>query len=217
MTRMTDWHRVMLIAMAAIFVGSAVLPLSYSKGVSEWTLYGNITDGATCRPIQGATVSTPFNNNASNITNSTGGYVLRLGYGNWTVTVSKPGYASISFNTPYETSGAFMVNEYLLMPGNVASNCTNSLHSNASTVPSTITASTAPTTVTGTMPSNTASKSSGGGKGGVLAGGIIVAIIIIALAAYFVLGRGKETKEEHKSGHDHGGHAEGHKPEEHKQ
>ena len=214
---MVNWRRVMLIAMAAIFIGSAVLPLSYSKGVSEWTLYGNITDGATCRPLQGAKVSAPFNNNASNITNSTGGYVLRLGYGNWTVTVSKPGYTPISFNTPYETSGAFRANEYLLMPGAAASNCTNSLHSNTSTVPSTITASTTPTTVASVMPSNTASKSGGRGNGGLLAGGVIVVIIIIALAAYFLLGSGKGKDEKHKSGHERGGHAEGHKPEEHKQ
>ena len=208
MTRMVNWHRVMLIAMAAIFVGSVVLPLSYSKGVSEWTLYGNITDGTTCKPIQGATISAPFNNNASNITNSTGGYVLRLGYGNWTVTVSKPGYTSISFNTPYETTGAFKADEYLLMPGAVASNCTNSLHSNASTVPSTITASTTPTTVASTMPSNTASKSGSGSNGGLLAGGIIVVIIIIALAAYFLLGSGKGKKEEHKGAHEQHGQAE---------
>ena len=204
MAKRTSWHSIMLIAVAVLFAGSAVLPLSYSKGVSEYTLYGYITDGATCMPIQGATVSAPFNSNTSNITNSTGGYVLRLGYGNWTVTVSKPGYTAISFNTPYETTGAYMVNEYLLMPGTTASNCTKSLHSNSSTVPSTITAMTTQTTVPSTTPSGTEAKS-GGGRNGLIVDGAIVVLAIIGVLAYLLLGssRRKGDDRQKKTGHEH--------------
>jgi len=190
-----------LVAIVAI-LGLYAVPLSYSKGVSQFTLYGNVIAGNSCLPIANALVSTTFNSNTVNLTNSTGGYLLRLGYGNWTVTVSKTGYTPITFNTPYTATGSYQFDTYLLAPGGVAANCITGIHAANSTVPTTVTVK--PTTVATTAPTTstvaaTASKSNmiSLSSKKVLAGIAVVVVIIIVVLAYFGLKGGKGKKGEH--------------------
>ncbi|MDE1870701.1 MAG: carboxypeptidase regulatory-like domain-containing protein [Candidatus Micrarchaeota archaeon] len=167
--------------------------MSYSVGASQFTLYGNVIDGSTCNPIVGAVVSAPYNSNTTNITNSTGGYILLLGSGSWNVTVSKPNYMPIKFITSYHQNGAYQFNTYLLKPGSSPANCTANRHSVNSTVPSTITAnstvsSTAlPTTTQQSNNQTGQNSSSNGNKTALVVGGAIVLIIILVIVAYFAL------------------------------
>jgi hypothetical protein len=183
------------VAIVAI-LGLYAVPLSYSKGVSQFTLYGNVIDGSSCLPVANAVVSTTFNSNTVNLTNSTGGYLLRIGYGNWTVTVSKTGYTPISFNTPYVATGSYQFNTYLLAPGGVAANCTTTRHATNSTVPPTVTvkstvATTAPATTTVAA---TAQKSGMHLSSTELAGVAVIVVIIIIALAYLGIkgGKGKD-------------------------
>ena len=185
-----------LVAIVAI-LGLYAVPLSNAKGVSEITLYGNVINGSSCLPLANATVSAPFNSNTTNITNSTGGYLLRLGYGNWTITVSKTGFTPISFNTPYVATGTYQFNTYLLAPGAVAANCTSGTHVANSTVPTTVTANTtvattAPTTTTVQPAAPKSSSISTAELAGI--GGVVIIVIIVL--AYFGLKGGKGKKEE---------------------
>jgi hypothetical protein len=205
---MSNRIRILSFLAVALVLGSYFIPYSYSKGVSQFTLYGNVIDGSTCNPIVGALVTAPYNENTSNLTNSTGGYLLRLGYGNWTVTVSKGNYTPISFNTPYVSSGSYQFNTYLLMPGTFASNCTAGRHAENSTVPTTVTAestiSSNPTTSVLNNTNRNGYQQASIGSGAEIAAGIVIVVIILVVLAYFALkGRGsaegkKEQKEEQK-------------------
>lgn len=186
-----NYAKLTVLLFSVAFLAIAMMPLSYGKGVSEWALYGNVINGNTCNPIAGAVVSSIYNGNASNITNSNGDYLLRLGYGNWTITVSKAGYGSITFNTPYETGGAYLFDTYLLTTGTSAVNCTASLSAKNSTVPST-----APTSVSSTSPTTTVSSAQSASASSMnvpanLAVVLIIAVIIIA----FLVGRSTGSKD----------------------
>ncbi len=192
-----SYRFVMLLAVAAVF-GSFLLPMAKAQ---EWTLTGNVLNGATCKPIANATVSSPFNGNASTTTLANGNYTMSLGFGAWNITVSKAGYTSITFNTPYGSSGSsFRFSTYLLAPGAVAVNCTANSHAVNSTVPTTVTAaSTVPSTATTIQ--QTGQSNSGSSKGLLEVGaGIIVLIIIIVIAFFAMSGKksGKQEKKEEK-------------------
>jgi len=66
---------------------------SKSPSAATGTLTGTVTDKDTSTPIEGAIVTA---NGYSNTTNSTGGYIITLAIGNYTVTASKTGYYSNS-------------------------------------------------------------------------------------------------------------------------
>lgn len=181
--------RLASLLVVVIIFGSYLVPYSYSKGVSQFTLYGNVIDGSTCNPISGALVTAPYNYNTSNLTNSTGGYLLRLGFGNWTVTVSKSDYTPISFDTPYVATGSYQFNTYLLVPGATPANCTEGRHATNSTVPTTVTAESTISTILTTVPSNNTGQNTQNtptNYNTALTGAAIVVIIIIVLA-YFAL------------------------------
>ncbi len=189
--------------LTVVAFGSYAVPYAYSKGVSQFTLYGNVIDGSTCLPITNALVTAPYNSNTSNLTNSTGGYLLRLGYGNWTVSISKNGYTSISFNTPYVATGSYQFNTYLLAPGSTAANCTLNRHAANSTVPTTAVTTTPPTSTGSSQQTTISTQGSQNGQKSsntaLLAGvGIIIVIIIIALAYFGLKGRSSEDKKEEK-------------------
>ena len=170
-------------------------------GAQYWSAYGTIVNGTNCSPLQGVNVSSPFNNYAFNISNSTGGYNLRLGIGQWNITAKKAGYAPITFNTPYEYGTNWQYNFFLLSPGQVAGSCTNNLHAANSTVPTTVTAvTTGATTIPATTaPYNTTAAQSSGAPSApstttLVAAGLVI-IIIIAVVAYFAMkGKGKSAK-----------------------
>lgn len=171
-----------------------VVPYSYSKGVSVWTFYGNVTDGASCKPLVGVVVSASYNNNAANITNSSGGYTLLLGYGSWNVTFSKSGYKSLVFATPNELAGAYRFNAYLVPNGASQVNCTSRPPSTSSTAIYTTKATTVAADST-TVPSELISNQSVSTQikslnnyslfelGAVL---FLIIVVIIVLAAYLV-------------------------------
>lgn len=199
MRKIVGFGVILSVLVVAVLLSYGV-PYSYAKGVSQFTLYGNVIDGSTCKPIQGALVTAPYNSNTTSVTNSTGGYLLRLGYGSWNITISKSGYTPITFNTPYISTGSYQFDTYLIMPGAIASNCTASRAGPNSTVPTTVTAK--PTTVVTSSPTTVLQTNQSGGNGTnisnteLIAGiGIVIVIIIIALG-YFALRKGSGGKKE---------------------
>ena len=69
---------------ALLLLAGLLVPYSFSAGLG-WVLYGNVINAATCMPITGVNVSSPYNNYAHNFTNSVGNYTLVLGTGNWSI------------------------------------------------------------------------------------------------------------------------------------
>lgn len=195
------WYKITALLAMVAMLGLYVVPYSYSSGISEFTLYGNVIDGGTCQPVAGAMVTTPFNGNAFNLTNTTGGYLLRLGYGNWTVTVSKANYTPISFNTPYISTGLYQFNTYLLQPGAFAVNCTETRHVANSTVPTTVTALSTFSTIPASTSLQAAGQNSQNPSNTELIAGIGVIVVVLIVLAYFALrGMGKKDAQEKTEG-----------------
>ncbi len=160
----------------------------------QWTLKGTVTDGTTCQGLPGALIRTISNGNFSNITNSTGGYLLRLPIGNWTLNASKTGYAPKTFHTIYQSSGALVYNFSMLPPGATAANCNGTKVQNATVL--TTVATTAPTTILTTVVQQQG-QSSGSGLLPIVA--VVIVIVIIAAVAYFMfMKKGVPKKKEGK-------------------
>lgn len=196
-----DKFRLISLLLVAGVLVSYFLPMA---GAAQFTLYGNVIDGNTCNPLPGVMVTAPYNSNTTNITNSTGGYLLLLGTGSWNVTISKANYTPITFNTSYHTNGAYQFNTYLLKPGTSQANCTLGRYSANSTVPTTVTAN---STVTSTMlPTSTqqytnqSSQNSGKANNNTtyVVGGILILVIIILVVVYLSRGKGVAVKQDEK-------------------
>jgi hypothetical protein len=189
--KINNGYKLAMLLVFATVLGSYLLPLSSAQ---EWTLYGNVIDGHSCKALVGANVLTKFNNNESTITNANGNYTLLLGYGSWNITISKTGYTPITFNTPYETVGAYKFNTFLLATGASAVNCSATVNTISSTVPTTTataqsTASTLPTTLIQAAQSGQSEIS-----GIAIAGIGLVIIIVIGVVAYFAMKGNKQEK-----------------------
>jgi uncharacterized membrane protein len=129
--------RIVGVLFVALVFALCVIPYSYSKGASQWSFYGNVTDGATCRPLAGVLVTAAYNGNVTNITNSSGGYLVRLGYGSWNVTFSKSGYQSLVYTTPSELEGSYGYDLYLAENGKVPVNCSLEAATSSSSIAAT--------------------------------------------------------------------------------
>ena len=92
---------------------------------SFWALSGTVRDGGNCQLLSNVTVSSQYNDNAANLSNSKGQYLLLLGSGNWTVTVYKEGYEGSTYGTPYMQGGALAYDFYLLRAGEAPVNCSS--------------------------------------------------------------------------------------------
>ena len=177
-----------------------MLPLVQATGAAGlgWVLYGKVVDGQTCAPIVNATVQSPYNSNASVMTNATGGYRLVLGTGAWNVTYAYTGYSTTKYSTPYETSGAFLYNASLLKTGETLN---PACLTGAQPSPGN-NATSSTTTVTSTAPPSSTSSTSGGGTAGALSTttveiiAVIVVVIIIIAAALLL--RKKPAATHHK-------------------
>ena len=166
---------------------------SFASGLG-WVLNGTVFNAATCQPLAGVNVSSSYNGNAFNISNSNGYYYLVLGTGNWSVSFVKAGFESGYFNTPYETNGAYFHNVSLVPVGGAAHPCgTNTTLINSTTsipTPGATNSSTSPTTsISGT---SGGASSAGGLSTTMIVGIIIVIIVIIAIVAYAMRGKGSK-------------------------
>ena len=83
-------------------------------GGSLGTLQGTVTDSATTNPINGATVQ--IVGGASTSTNSSGFYTMNLAQGTYSVTFSKAGYVSQTFNSIPVNSGGTTTQNAALVP-----------------------------------------------------------------------------------------------------
>ncbi len=168
---------------ALVALVTLLTPYSFGFG---WILNGNVINAATCAPIVGANVSSPYNNFAFNITNKVGNYSLPLGTGNWTVTVKATGYSSGSFLTPYESAGGLTHNFALVPTGGSTGSCLSGI-SNETVINSTkttVTPGVNPNVTTSAPSTNVTSVSqpSGGLTSDVVVA--VIVIIIIAVVAY---------------------------------
>lgn len=97
--------------------------MTYSAAAGFWTLNGTIRDGGSCQLLSNVTVSSQYDNYASNLSNAKGQYLLLLGTGNWTVTANKSGYNESIYYTPRVENGGITHDFYLLKPGETPFNC----------------------------------------------------------------------------------------------
>jgi hypothetical protein len=88
-----------------------------------WVMYGKILSASTCAPISSAIISSPYNNNAYNISKANGNYTLVLGTGKWSVSLKANGYYSGSYPTLYEKNGAVNINLALVPIGGFVEAC----------------------------------------------------------------------------------------------
>jgi hypothetical protein len=191
--------------MIMLAVGLAmVMQLSSASGLG-WVLNGTIVDAGTCTPIAGANVTSPYNGNAYNISNSNGGYRLVLGTGNWTVTIKAAGYGTSFFNTPYETAGGVTYNFLMLKAGESAmANCayfqgqetTISTTSSVTTTTSTTNYNTS-STPSKNVTNSSASQSIQSGMSAAQAIGIVIVVIIAIAIAYYLVSASKKGRSQH--------------------
>ncbi len=180
--------------LGVILMLMAIAPqASFASGLG-WVLNGTVFNAATCQPLAGVNVSSAYNGNAFNMSNSNGYYYLVLGTGNWSISFVKAGFESGYYNTPYETNGAYFHNVSLVPTGGTAKPCgtnTTVINSTTSIVTPGSTNSTSPTTSISST-SGGGAPSSGGLSTTMIVGIIIVIIVIIAIVAYAMKGKGSK-------------------------
>lgn len=183
-------------------ISMAVLMQFSSAAGLGWVLNGTIVDAGTCTAIAGANVSSPYNGNAYNISNSNGEYRLVLGTGNWTVTVSATGYSTSHFDTPYETSGGLTYNFPMLKPGETAAPNCSYFHNQETTISTTSSTTTTTTTIyTNTSTTSTAVNTSNNsstppnGSSSTRAIALVVVVIIVIAIAYYLVTASRKGKQ----------------------
>ncbi len=182
---------------AGLAIATMAILTQYSGAiiVHEWHLYGTVISASTCAPIAGAKISSPFNNNAYNISSASGNYLITLGEGSWTITASDNGYVSGNYTTPYESTGALQHNFALITLGGSVGNCLTGksnvtvINNNATTTPTT-------TPTNSTSPSGQTASSGGNNTGLIIAAGVII-VVVIGAAAY-ALTRPKKPVHHHQ-------------------
>jgi hypothetical protein len=182
------------IAMRLVLAFSVMSVLAGYAGASiaggEWTLSGTVYNGGTCQPLANVTLFSPTYSAATNVSTSSGAYLLRLGRGSQIVNATMAGYNNFTYSTPYEPVGSIIeYNIMMLKPGEKpAANCSFSSSSTpgtsnftTTTVMPSATSSPASTSAATTAPV-APSKSSSTGYLAIVA---IIIIVIIIVVAYF--------------------------------
>lgn len=175
----------------------ALIMISQYAG-AFWVLYGNVIDGSTCLPLQGVNVSSPFNGNGYNVSNSGGNYSLTLGAGSWNVTASKAGYATVTYETPQGSSVNYEHNFILTKPGGKIGGCVSGANATTSIVP--ITA--VPTTTVPTTTAQATPVMGGQSDTNALLLGIAL-LIILLVVGYYYMKRQKPKPQAAHHAHEH--------------
>ncbi|MFI5412678.1 MAG: hypothetical protein ACHQX1_02200 [Candidatus Micrarchaeales archaeon] len=187
--------------MTAITFAAMMTQYASASGLG-WVLYGNVIDASTCNAIAGARISSPYNNYASNMTNSYGSYRLILGSGNWSVTVGAAGYNNGSYLTPYYSTGAWQHNFSLVPTGGMARSTpcfgqtTTVVNATTTTITPGVGANQTSTTVYVAPPSQAPASTQSSNSSTWIIGGIVV-VLIIAGIAYYLSKNGKKEKPAH--------------------
>jgi hypothetical protein len=179
-----------LFALVALFT-------SYSSASGlGWILNGNVINAATCAPIVGANVSSPYNNYAFNLTNAKGNYSLVLGTGNWSVTVKASGYEGGNFLTPYESNGGHVHNFALLPVGGVAGRCLSGISNETiiNSTKTTITPGVNPNVTTSVAAYTTSIAASSGSVFPASTAVVVIIVIIIIVIVAYALTRNSKKK-----------------------
>ncbi|MGC8572012.1 MAG: hypothetical protein ACP5LH_01900 [Candidatus Micrarchaeia archaeon] len=190
-----------------VLLSIILIQVGFSAGLG-WVLNGKIISAATCLPIKNATIISAYNNNASNLSSSSGTYSLILGTGNWTVYVRANGYYTLSYNTPYITSGALQHSFALLPLNNTSSSCwiniTNITGPSISTTPSNnVPPGSIPVlpkqNTTPVTSNQTSVKPTTSNNLNLIEIIVIIIIVIIIIAAFIIKRRGKNNEAESES------------------
>lgn len=186
--------------MVGLLAAAYITQIAGARAGVGWTLYGTVTNAATCNIIVGAKISSPYNNYAYNISNTKGQYSITLGQGSWQVAVSAAGYNNGSYTTPYYTTGAWEHNFSLIPVGGSARSppCSSNTTVITSTSVATTTALSNVTTYSTTTPPTTSSVPPTSSSFSASDAAIVVIVIIIIVVAVILIARGgKKTTHTH--------------------